>query len=287
MKLYPPSNQFKKPEKGLRSTKLFATLGTIALVLLLFIGSLAGRKEFNSPHKFAIELLGTAQYGLTGISNYFASIWSGYIALFDLREENIKLKQELDNYKILNSQFMEAAATNVRLEKLLGLKDSIEPPNLTVQIIGKDPSIWFKTVTIDHGSSDGIKKGMPAVIAEGVVGQVVNTSPNYAKVLLANDPNSAIDILIQSSRIQGIIKGSGNNNYKLHYVLTNNIVQKNDRLITSGLGGTFPKGIPVGYISRIIENKRGMFHEIEVTPSVDFTLLEYLIIILTEDSLLE
>jgi rod shape-determining protein MreC len=175
----------------------------------------------------------------------------------------------------------------VRLQKLLELKESLPPPTMTAEIIGKDPSLWFRTLTINRGSSDGVQKGMPVVTVEGVVGQVLTSSPNYSKVLLATDPNSAIDIITQKTRVQGIVKGLGREAFALHYVLKSAVVEKGDYVLTSGLGGVFPKGLMVGTVSDIKKSRRGMFQDIEIEPAVDFSQLEYLIIIMKKYSLTE
>ncbi|MDH3392690.1 MAG: rod shape-determining protein MreC, partial [Desulfobulbaceae bacterium] len=190
----------------------------------------------------------------------------------------------LQKFKAINNEYREAVATNVRLTKLLGLKKSLPPPTLTARIIGKDPSLWFKTVIIDRGSSDGVKQGMPVVTVEGIVGQIMSASPHYAKVLLASDPNSAIDVLVQNTRAQGIIKGNGTD-YQLHYVLRNWKITQGDAIVTSGLGGVFPKGLQVGTVTKVTESRRGMFQQIDIKPSVDFLQLEHLIIIMKENSL--
>ena len=248
---------------------------------------MAGRKEFTAPHKFGLEVIGPFQTAISNVSNYVSGFWGKYLALLDVRNENEQLRQELQKYKIANIEYREALATNVRLQKLLELKESLPPPTLTAEIIGKDPSLWFRTLTINRGSSDGVQKGMPVVTVEGVVGQVLTSSPNYSKVLLATDPNSAIDVITQNTRVQGIVKGLGREAFALHYVLKSAEVEKADYVLTSGLGGVFPKGLMVGKVSDIQKSRRGMFQNIEIEPAVDFTQLEYLIIIMKKYSLTE
>jgi rod shape-determining protein MreC len=248
---------------------------------------MAGRKEFTAPHKFGLEVIGPFQTAISNVSNYVSGFWGKYLALLDVRNENEQLRQELQKYKIANIEYREALATNVRLQKLLELKESLPPPTLTAEIIGKDPSLWFRTLTINRGSSDGVQKGMPVVTVEGVVGQVLTSSPNYSKVLLATDPNSAIDVITQKTRVQGIVKGLGREAFALHYVLKSAEVEKEDYVLTSGLGGVFPKGLMVGKVSDIQKSRRGMFQNIEIEPAVDFTQLEYLIIIMKKYSLTE
>ena len=274
----------RKRAKRARQVKALLLFGVLMVLVLMLIVATVGRRQFNTPHKFTLELIGKAQSGITSVTGFFISFWDGYIALVDVGEENVRLRAELQKFKAINNEYREAVATNVRLTKLLGLKKSLPPPTLTARIIGKDPSLWFKTVIIDRGSSDGVKQGMPVVTVEGIVGQIMSASPHYAKVLLASDPNSAIDVLVQNTRAQGIIKGNGTD-YQLHYVLRNWKITQGDAIVTSGLGGVFPKGLQVGTVTKVTESRRGMFQQIDIKPSVDFLQLEHLIIIMKENSL--
>jgi rod shape-determining protein MreC len=277
----------RKRGKRFSHIRFFLLFGCLLTAILILIISMAGRKEFSAPHKFGLEVIGPFQTAISKVSNYANSIWGKYIALLHVRGENEQLRQELLKYKIANIEYREAVATNVRLQKLLELKESLPPPTLTAEIVGKDPSLWFRTLTINRGSSDGVQKGMPVVTVEGVVGQVLTSSPNYSKVLLATDPNSAIDVITQNTRVQGIIKGVGRDAFALHYVLKSDDVEEEDYVLTSGLGGVFPKGLMVGTVSGIKKSRRGMFQNIDVIPAVDFSQLEYLIIIMKKFSLTE
>lgn len=269
-----------KPVKQL----LFITSCLLLLGIMAF--SFLGHRELTLPHKFILEVLGTAQTGVTGAINYFGNAWSNYIALINVRKENTLLREDVSKYQALNVEYREARATNIRLSKLLELKESLPSPTLSANIIGRDPSQWFKTFIIDRSNSDGVAKGMPVVTVSGVVGHVLDGGSNHAKVLQANDPNSAIEVIIQDTRTQGIVKGIGTA-YRLHYVLKNNTVKVGDQLVTSGLGGVFPKGLPVGTVSSVVSNRRGMFLDIEVQPAVDFSKLEHVIIIMKSNPLAE
>ncbi len=281
------SNTMRKKGKRSKQIRIFLLFGCLLTAILILIISMAGRKEFTAPHKFGLEVIGPFQTAIYKVSNYVGGFWEKYIALLHVREENEQLRQELLQYKTANIEYREAVATNVRLQKLLELKESLPPPTLTADIVGKDPSLWFRTLTINRGSSDGVQKGMPVVTVEGVVGQVLTSSPNYSKVLLATDPNSAIEIITQKTRVQGIVKGLGRDAFGLHYVLKSAEVEKGDYVLTSGLGGVFPKGLMVGTVTEIRKSRRGMFQDIEIQPAVDFTQLEHLIIIMKKYSLTE
>lgn len=174
-------------------------------------------------------------------------------------------------------------ATNASLRKLLEFRNTLgHQGSVAATIIGRI-FFMFRSVIIDQGSNNGILKSNPVVNNDGVVGQVFTITPNYAKVLLAIAPSSAIDVLLQKSQVRGILKGNGTLTYKLEYI------PKNSR----GGGGRpcghrrirrgFPTGYQVGVVSKIIKKPRGMFHEIEVTPSVDYQKLENLLILQQPD----
>ncbi len=277
----------RKKDRRLQQFKSYLILGLLLPLGFILILSTVGSKEFNAPRKFVFEMIATAQYGVSKVTGYCRSLWDGYVVLWNVRDENKKLRDELLKYKALSNEYREAAVTNVRLNKLLKLSESLPSPTLTAQIVGRDPSLWFRTVVINRGTSSGVEKGMPVVTDAGVTGQVMNTSPHYSKILLTNDPNSAIDVLVQKSRVQGIIKGAGREGYRMHYVLKNSEVHKGDQIVTSGLGGVFPKGLQVGTVTKTVKDRRGMFQKVFVEPSVDFFKLEYLVIILKKDSLAE
>ena len=271
----------KKKPNPLSRILLWASLIGVALVAII---TMVGRKEFGLSHRLSFEALGSTQVVLTQATQFVSGIWRHYLDLVGVSQENERLKLEIKRHIALNAEFREAVATNVRLSQLLDLKQNFDEPTLTAHVIGRDPALWFKTMTIDKGISAGVKKGMPVVTVEGVVGQVINVSPRYAKILLATDPNSAVDAILQNNRALGIIKGDGQG-YRLDYVLKDSTVAKDDLVVTSGMGGVFPKGLLIGQVVNVGNDKRGMFHTITVRPAVNFHELEYVTIILQASAL--
>ncbi len=273
-------------KRGKRTSPIKQFLFISACIVLFGVLTLSfmGRREFTLPHKLIFDILGTAQAGVTGIIDYGSDIWENYISLIGLKKENDLLKVKILEYQAQSVNYREALATNARLSKLLQMKETLPAPVITARIIGRDPSQWFKTFSIDHSRKDGVMKGMPVITAEGVVGQVLDGGNTQAKVLQTIDPNSAIEVRIQNTRTQGIIKGTGTS-YRLLYVPKNNEVHKGDLLITSGLGGVFPPGIPVAVVSSVVSNRRGMFLDIEAEPVVDFSRLENVIVIMKSNQL--
>ncbi|NOX26383.1 MAG: rod shape-determining protein MreC [Deltaproteobacteria bacterium] len=269
----------RKNKGQTRPIRIIIILVIVLPVIFYVLASTIGRKDFSLPHRLAIEMLGPVQTAFSKTLDLSSDIWHHYLALVQVSRENDQLRREIKHNKKINASFREAAAVNGRLQKLLDLEQSVKDPSITAQIIGRDPSIWFKTLTVNKGSSSGIAKGMPVINPEGVVGQVINVSPHYSKILAATDPNSAIDAIVQGNRTQGIIKGNGRG-YQLLYISRENIVRLGAHIITSGMGGIFPKGLAIGQIAKVIKRRRGMFQKIRVKPAADFQRLEYLTIIL-------
>ena len=233
-------------------------------------------------HQLALESLGPVQVLLTRASSSVVALKDDYVALWYVREENKRLLNIIDKHKQDLDEYREAYTRNRNLESELGFKRSADFPPLTARVVGKDPSFWFQTLVVDRGRSDGVVVGMVARTSQGVAGQVIQVSKNYSKILLANAPSSAIDAIIQKNRVRGVLKGAGETGYQLHYVLKNSDVTVGDRVVTAGVGGMFPSGVPLGVVAAMRSQSRGMFLEVDVTPAVDFERLEVLFINLGE-----
>lgn len=268
-----------KRSSRFRAFRLVLLSAVILTLALIFLVSTLGSQKFSVLHKLILEATGPVQKVVTHATGYFALFTDKYSDLVNVREENKRLWNELLECRAAAYRSKEALATNTRLQKLLDFKENLDQPMLVARIVGKDPSLWFRTVIIDRGSNDGLAKGMPVVNSEGIVGQVFAVSPNFSKVLLAIAPSSALDVLLQKSRVRGILKGNGSLTFKLDYVLKTVDVQEGDQVVTAGFGGLFPTGMPVGVVSKVIRKRRGMFLDIEVKPAVDFLTLEELLII--------
>jgi len=217
--------------------------------------------------------------------NVTENLWLKYFGLINARNENARLKKEINALRMENYRYRELYATHQRLQQLLQFEKKIDWPVSAAQVIGRDPTGWFESVIVDKGADAGLKVNMPVVNANGVVGRLVSVSKNYAKVLLVIDQNSAVDCIIQRSRDRGIVKGLSSKVCKLDYVLKTSDAVVGDMVVTSGLGRVFPKGIPVGEVIEV-ENKPGeIFKDVKVRPLVDFSKLEEVLVILKEDPL--
>ena len=264
----------KSRAKPSRWRVLLLTSILLPLCLILFASTLGGR--YGAFHELTMELLGPLQSTFTRAATGVRTFWTDYVDLLDVRSENRRLKALLDSYDEKQAKYREAYTTFLHLEEELNFRKDADFPPLTARVIGKDPAFWFHTIIVDRGENDGVVEGMVALTSQGIVGQVIHTSRNYSKILLAIAPSSAIDVIIQKNRVRGILKGTGEDGYVLNYVLKNANVEKGDQVVTAGIGGVFASGVPVGTVTAVHRKKRGMFLEIEVKPSVDFQRLEFL-----------
>jgi rod shape-determining protein MreC len=274
----------RKKKSRFRFTRLFLLLFLFVGLLLVLLSSANGGR-FGLFHQVTLEALGPLQETFTRIALSSVRLKDRYITLWNLQEENDQLRKELDTYHALLDEYREAYSRNRFLETELEFKKKETFPSLMARVVGKDPSFWFQTLIVDRGENDGVVTGMVARNSLGVVGQVLQVSDNYSKILLANAPSSAIDAIVQKNRVRGILKGAGDQGYILQYVLKNGDVLEGDIIVTAGIGGVFPPGITLGTVSKVRSKRRGMFLEIEVEPAVDFARLEFLYINLSEEQL--
>jgi rod shape-determining protein MreC len=257
----------------------------ITAVLFLFLAlvllSLYSREDRQTSlvEKVLMQVAFPFQQGAQRTFLWFKEVGEDYIFLSQVQQENRDLRKVIYGLKEENNHLREALQTDERLKKLSSFRSQFPHRSQLAQIYARGASSWFKTVLINKGEGDGIAKDMAVATSEGVVGRVIEVSPGTAKVLLLIDPNSAVDVVIQRSRAQGIMEGKIDEVCILKYVQKNEDVQVGDTVVTSGLGGVFPKGLVVGTVSQVDRKRPGIFQYIEVNPSVDLSKLEEVLVL--------
>jgi rod shape-determining protein MreC len=267
----------KQDQPIFSSIRILFLIGILAVVGVLLLASLLGGR-FGTPHQLTLDFMGPLQSVVTRSVGGIASLKNDYIALWNVRTENKRLRLLVDKYLTELGEYREGYSNSLHFEELLAFKERLHFQPLAARVVGKEPAFWYQTIVVDRGRKDDVLEGMIALAPEGVVGQVIHTGEHYSKILLANAHSSAIDAMIQKSRIRGILKGVGEKGFVLHYVLKNADVQVGDEIVTAGIGGVFPSGIPLGQVSKVYKRRLGMFQDIEVTPHVDFQKLEFVLI---------
>lgn len=255
--------------------------GIIGLIVagIITLAVTSTRRPDYGQGAVALPIIGPVQKPVTRSVRFVRDIWARYFFLVSTAEENQRLKKQLSLSIEKNNQLKELELSNQRLRKLLDFKQTLQWRSIAAEVIGKDPSPWFKTIIVDKGKADGVVAGLPVVSHLGIVGQVTESSSRFSKVLLLIDQNSAVDALDQTTRARGIIRGGGDGQFEFRYVLRKHDISVGDTVVSSGVDGVFPKGIRIGEVTDVIKGNSGMFQEVTVTPYVNFEKLEEVLIL--------
>jgi len=264
------------------SKKMVLIVGVIVLIAVNIIVLSVNSRRYTSfgLERVAISFISPFQELVTRTIRFTQDVWYHYFALVTIAKENNVLISQLNQASEKSNLWQETELANTRLRNLLDFQKNITQLAVAAEVIAKDPSAWFKTVIIDKGQADGLTKGLPVVMPQGIVGQVIEVANHYSKVMLILDRNSAVDGLVQRTRARGVLKGESTDQLHLAYVLRKKDVQIGDIVVSSGLDGIYPKGLRIGLVSEVIEHEADIFHEVTISPFVDFEQLEEVLVVL-------
>ncbi len=229
--------------------------------------------------RFLNGILSPSQSLYENSADSIHDVWQRYVWLIGVEAEREDLQKRIDALEAQNSRLIEFEHQNQRLQKLLNFVEESGLKGIVASVVGRDPSNWVRTITIDRGSVDGIQPNQAVVAGNAVVGQTTVVNEHSAKVLLLTDNASAIDAIAQGSRAPGFAEGTGQKNLRLRYVLKEHPVQIGDRVISSGLDGIYPKGLLIGVVTQADPNLSGLFQGVDVEPNVDLFRLENVLIL--------
>jgi rod shape-determining protein MreC len=224
-------------------------------------------------------LFAELQRGTSALAGGMRQTWSDYVGLRQVRAENESLRRQLADAQVQIQEQKALADRSRGFEKLLELRERLNLKTTAAEIIGAGSTPDFRTVTIDKGLMQGLGPDMAVIAPAGVVGRVVVPSARASKVQLLIDRNAAAGALIERSRAQGVVVGSGDARLRMDYVSEVADVVVGDVVVTSGIDGIFPKGFAIGRVEAI--EKSGGARQILVTPAVDFSSLEEVLVVLT------
>jgi rod shape-determining protein MreC len=210
-----------------------------------------------------------------------------YVALLSVRRENETLRGRIASVEEENLQLREALVASGRLERIAEMRDEFEIPMLPAELVGLDVSAWFRSALVDRGRQHGVLSGMPVINEQGLVGLVTATSRSAAKLMLLIDRQSAVDAVVQRSRSRGIVRGSQGETLEFEFVVRDGDVQPGDVLVTSGLGGVYPKGLRIGEVVEVSASDSKMLRTASVRPAVDFGRLEQVFVMLRRGPTME
>lgn len=268
-----------QPEKSQASVGLLIVL----VVLSLAITTVWFREGESGPiHKARLGVLVVAApvqslgevvtRPVRGFVSWASDLGVSRSQLEALRKQNAELRSRV-------SLLEEARLENIRLKKFAGFTQASQIKTVGARVIGRPTNQWEGVITIDRGSADGVKAGMPVVGAQGLLGQTVGVTKHAAKVRLITDPNSGVAAMVQATRAEGIVHGSIDGKLTLDFVSSETTVRAGDIVISSGMGGVYPKGLIVGEVTRVRTTPSSLYQDIELTPTGELLGLEEVLVL--------
>lgn len=216
----------------------------------------------SSVNSFASPLVRFGSFvssPLGGLGNIARNATADEATLKQLEEQNVQLRRAVE-------QLEEYKQESERLSSLLDISSTYKLNAKAARVIGASQNAWSRTIVIDKGSADGLTQGLPVMNSYGLIGQIEELSAHSAQVRLISDENSGVSAMIQSNRAVGVIRGSADGSLRLEYITVDAKVEKGDVVITSGLGGTYPKGLPIGEVVHVSRDSASLHYNITVRP---------------------
>jgi rod shape-determining protein MreC len=273
----------------LRAHQRKAATAVLVLIPLILIATRAGASigvsSGPAPLGWMQQAVGYGQLGGYRVVGGVGSFWLRLTAA-DVVAENEELKAEVSRLREEKSRLIGVLQENARLRELVGLKRRHpEYELLPAQVIARDVTPYFRVITVRIKHNGEVQPRMPVVAAGGVVGQVHRVFGEFADVVVVSDPRSRIDAVSQRNRAQGLVQGLGHERdyyARVSYLSGKDEVSDGDVMVTSGMGGIFPRELVIGTVRKLDESERGLFQKAWIEPAVDFSRLEEVFVIVSE-----
>jgi rod shape-determining protein MreC len=207
---------------------------------------------------------------------------ASYVAVRHAREENLELREKVDQLTAERNKALEQSAALELIRTQLALPTRPQYRELAANVISRDASLWFRRLTIDRGTLDGVKRDMPVATSGGIVGRVISVGPNFAMVQVITDKHAGVGAMLQASRAMGEIRGLDNDRCELKNVSTSEKVEVGESVVTTGLDRIYPKGLLVGTVESIEADPNAPWHKIVVKPAAPVDRVEHVLVFLVE-----
>jgi rod shape-determining protein MreC len=227
---------------------------------------------------WAVDVITPLERGVIWLQNGGGSILHNYLFLRGVRAENRQLKDQIEQMRLEEVRLSEDATQAHRLQSLLAFKEQFIAKTVAAQVIGSSGSDLSRSIYIDKGENAGLKPDMAVITAGGIVGKVWLVYPSTSLVLMINDQSSGVGVFMEKSRLQGVLRGTPNGELILERVMSDEQVAPGETVLSSGGDQIFPKGLPVGTVSKVSPGKE-MFLSIKVKPAADLSRLEEVLVV--------
>jgi rod shape-determining protein MreC len=273
----------------LRRNRYPITITALLVVAAGLVASRSGDRVRNDTlGRLFLDGMAPVMRLATEVTRTIGGVWSGITGAFQLRDQVRFLRKELREQKREVARLAEIELENDRLRNLLAFRSQLEAEVVTARVVGADALGLSRSLAIDRGTLDGVRKGAAVLAPEGVVGQVLLAGRHASRVLLITDHNSGVDGVVQRTRARGIVEGAFSSTSRaegegggcgLKFVKRTERLEVGDLVVTSGMDGIFPKGLPIGHIAAIDKRGQGLFQYATVEPTVDFGRLEEVLVV--------
>ena len=261
---------------------IIAVICSILLFVLLL--STSGSTQSSGAGSAMSRLLVPGQRFLYSSTESIGDFFAGLSEDRSIKDENAALKEQVAEMESQLRNYENLRQENERLKELLGVVDSYgEYETLTARVIGKSPGAWFDEFTINAGEQHGVQENMIVYTADGLLGKVVYTSATYSRVISLIHDQSGVSAMVERTRDNGVVKaaqeGENPDDLQLFYISSNSDVKPGDRIITSGIGGVYPKGIPIAQVTEVSTDSSS--EKVVIARSnVDFEHVEEVVVVL-------
>jgi rod shape-determining protein MreC len=257
-------------------------LATVLLAQLLALAVQVKRQTAEGPVR-VIRLVGVNTIApferlLIYTGESVRGVWSNYLYLRDVRREDQRLRAAVGQLQLERAREQEELRQAHRMQALLGFKEKWIDSTVAAQVIGTSGMETSRLLYLDKGTKDGIRADMPVITPDGLVGKVLNVYGETSQVLMLDDLTSGVGAILVKSRLQGIVKGTPTGEVQMNYIMSDESVQPGEELVTSGGDRVFPKGLPIGTVSKVSVG-HNLFLEIKVKPAADLNRLEEVLVI--------
>ena len=254
-------------------------LGTVvAACLLLLTVQTRGR---STPAADVLAHLTTpAQSALARVNRATVNVWSTYLDWKNVRAENRRLRDENQHLRVESLQVSETATENQRLRRLLGLQERLPLATLSAEIIAREWGGWVRSLTVNRGRGDKITRLTAVISPEGLIGRVIEVRSGASIIQVLTDPASTVGAHVVRTRTAGLVEGDPRGTMRLKYMAREGGgIQVGDLVVTSGAGGVFPRGIPMGRVRAIDDRGSALFHYAVLAPVVDFARVDEVLLL--------
>jgi rod shape-determining protein MreC len=207
---------------------------------------------------------------------------ASYINLRNARKQNEALHEQVETLTAETNDLREKAAEADKLRNLLAVPPKPSYQGVAANVVSRDPTLWFRRLTIDRGTLDGLKHDMPVVSGAGIVGRIIAVGPKFATVQVITDKHAGVGAMLQTSRAMGEVRGLDSGLCELKNISSSENIEVNEPVVTTGLDRIYPKGLLVGAVERIEIDPNAPWHKIVVRPAAEIDRIEHVIVLLIE-----